>query len=364
MKRINQQEICDMGRKLGEKLKGLKINRPVTLMEVCGTHTHSLFRSGIRHLAPPEINLLSGPGCPVCVTPAGYVDCAVELVGYKDVIITTFGDMIRVPGSKGSLQRAMANESNQADVRVVYSPLDALTTARENPHKKVVFLAVGFETTAPTVAATVMRATTLGVDNITFLTAHKTVPPALRALLADPQLSLDGFILPGHVCAVTGWNVFNFVPEEYGVPAVVAGFESVEMLGAILTLTPRANAREAVLVNMYRGHVQAQGNPKALALMEKVFTVTDSIWRGIGNIPDSGLVLRPEFANFDTRVVFGLDEKPVDDEKGCRCGDILKGKIFPPLCPLFGKACTPEKPVGPCMVSSEGTCSAYYKYGF
>lgn len=361
MNMLNKQQVNQIGLRLGEKLQKLTLSRTVTLMEVCGTHTHALFRSGIRHLLPPEARLLSGPGCPVCVTPPGYVDLAMELAGCREIIIATFGDMLRVPGSKGSLQQAGVAG---ADVRIVYSPLDSLRLARENPAKKVVFLAVGFETTAPTVAATVLRAAAEEITNLTFLTAHKVVPNALRTLLTDPEISLDGLILPGHVCTVTGFEAFRFVPEEYCVPAVIAGFDPVEMLAALLKLASLAADRHPDLENIYGGLVSGQGNPRAKALLERVFTPVDSVWRGIGSIPESGLVLKPELAGYDTRLVFGLEENQSAGPAVCQCGEILKGKKTPPDCPLFRTACSPESPVGPCMVSSEGTCGAYYKYHY
>lgn len=361
MNMLKKQQASKVGFRLGEKLRCLSLSRPVTLMEVCGTHTHAIFRSGIRHLLPPQVRLLSGPGCPVCVTPPGYVDLALELAGCREMIIATFGDMMRVPGSKGSLQQAGADG---ADIRVVYSPLDVLGLAGENPLKKIVFLAVGFETTAPAVAATVLRAAEEGITNLTFLTAHKVVPNALRALLTDPKISLDGLILPGHVCTITGSEAFNFVPEEYRAPAVIAGFEPVEMLAALLKLAPMAAARQPVLENMYGGLVTSQGNPRAKALLERIFILADSVWRGIGGIPESGLVLRPELAGYDARLVYGLEENQSAGPAGCQCGEILKGKKTPPDCPLFRTACNPERPVGPCMVSSEGTCGAYYKYHY
>lgn len=361
MNALNKQQVKNIGSLLGEKLRRLALPRPVTLMEVCGTHTHALFRSGIRHLLPPDVKLLSGPGCPVCVTPPGYVDLALELADRREVVIATFGDMMRVPGSRGSLQQAGAAG---ADIRIVYSPLESLRLAKENPLKKVVFLAVGFETTAPAVAATVLRAAAEGITNLTFLTAHKTVPNALRALLTDPEIALDGLILPGHVSTVTGSGAFRFVPEEYRAPAVIAGFEPVEMLAALLKLAPLAANDQPVLANMYCGLVTEKGNLQAQALLERVFALTDSTWRGVGVIPDSGLVLKPELAGYDARLVYGLEESMSAGPSGCQCGEILKGKKTPPDCSLFKTACTPEKPVGPCMVSSEGTCGAYYKYHY
>lgn len=361
MNSISKQQANKIGSKLGKRLQRLVLSRPVTLMEVCGTHTHVLFRSGIKYLLPPDVKLLSGPGCPVCVTPPGYVDLAMELAGRREIIIATFGDMVRVPGSKGSLRQSGAEG---ADIRVIYSPLEAIALARENPLKKVVFLAVGFEATAPAVAATVLRAAAEGISNLAFLTAHKVVSKALRALLADPEILLDGFILPGHVCAVTGSGIFNFIPEECKTPAIVAGFEPVQMLAAILKLVPLALKRQPVLENIYTEVVSKQGNLQAQAFLGRVFTLEDSLWRGIGVIPGSGLALKPELAGYDARKVYGLTENQNAGQAACQCGEILKGKKNPPDCPLFKTACSPEKPAGPCMVSSEGACGAYFKYNY
>ncbi|MEW6697093.1 MAG: hydrogenase formation protein HypD [Bacillota bacterium] len=357
--KVVKHQVRLTGSRLGEKLKKLELSRSVTLMEVCGTHTHALFRSGIRHLLPDRVKLLSGPGCPVCVTPPGYVDLALQLAGYQDTIIATFGDMIRVPGNRGSLRQAKAEG---ADIRLVCSPLDALALAEEYPLKRVVFLAVGFETTAPAVAATVLRTAKGGYTNLTFLTAHKVIPNVLRALLTGKEVALDGLLLPGHVATVTGAQALKFVPEDYGVPAAIAGFEPVQMLAALLELAPMAAESNPVLENLYGELVTARGNLQAQALMEQVFTTVDSTWRGIGTIPESGLVLKPELADYDTRLVYGLAENDSPGPTGCRCGEIITGKKIPPECSLFKTACTPERPVGPCMVSSEGTCGAYYKY--
>lgn len=355
----SRQQIHEIGLQLGKKLKQLALARPVILMEVCGTHTHALFRSGVRHLLPPRVKLLSGPGCPVCVTPPGYVDLALELAGFRDTITATFGDMIRVPGTRHSLQQVAAEG---ADVRILYSPLDALALARENPAKRVVFLAVGFETTAPAVAAALIRAASEEIRNLCFLTAHKVIPNALNTLLNDPEVSLDGLLLPGHVCTITGSRAMQFIPEQHRIPAVIAGFEPAEMLAALLQLASLAAEQKPALINLYGGLVSEDGNRQAQALLERVFSLTDSTWRGMGNIPQSGLVLNRQWARYDARLVYGIEENQTAGPTGCLCGEIIKGKKTPPDCPLYRRACTPEKPVGPCMVSSEGTCGAYYKY--
>lgn len=348
-----------VGARLGKKLKDLECSRRITMMEVCGTHTHALFRSGIRHLLPGQVKLLSGPGCPVCVTPPGYVDLAVELAGHRNIIIATFGDMMRVPGNRGTLQQAKAKG---ADIRIVLSPLEALSLAKEHPLKKVVFLAVGFETTAPAVAATILRTADQGIDNLTFLTSHRVMPNTLRVLLKDKDVALDGLILPGHVAAVIGANNLQFVSEDYGIPSVIAGFEPVQLLAALLRLIPLADRKESILENLYGEMVTAQGNRHAQSVIEQVFKKVDSTWRGIGTIPQSGLDIIQDLANYDARLVYGLEEKSNPGPSGCLCGDIITGRKIPSDCSLFKKACTPERPVGPCMVSSEGTCGAYYKY--
>lgn len=335
--------------------------RPMRLMEVCGTHTVSIFRAGLRQLLPPEIELVSGPGCPVCVTPDTYMDAAIACAGMEDVIVATFGDMLKVPGSSSSLSEARARGG---DVRVVYSPLDALAIARDNPGKKIVFLAVGFETTAPTAAAAVLAAERGGVGNFFLLSAQKLVPPAIRALLADEEARIDGFLLPGHVAVVTGSEAFSFLASEYHLPGVVAGFSPTELLRALCLLVGQVAAGEARVENAYRSVVRPGGNPEARAAVERVYETTAAAWRGLGVIPDSGLRLREPFRRFDFSLLRPLrPAAPPPKRSACRCGDVLQGKILPKACPLFGKACVPERAAGPCMVSAEGVCAAWYRYG-
>lgn len=333
---------------------------PLRFMEVCGTHTVAIFQSGLRDVLPPSVTHLSGPGCPVCVTHDAEVACFVELAGRDGIIVATFGDLLRVPGPGGySLKHAQAAG---ARVEIVYSPLDILTLAAKNPHDTVVFLGVGFETTAPTVGATLLMARTQGIHNACVLSFHKLVPPALRALLQDETCAVDAFLLPGHVSTVLGLKPYDFLADEFAIPSVVAGFEPVDILSALCLLAEQRRAGCAQVVNAYQRAVDDHGNPRARAVVEEVFTVTDALWRGIGLIPQSGLALSSAFAPWDAMQRLGLTLPEVKTLPGCKCGDVLKGKISPKACPLFGKACTPASPVGPCMVSTEGSCAAYFKY--
>ena len=334
--------------------------RPVNLMEVCGTHTVAIFKHGIRQFLPEKVNMLSGPGCPVCVTPNADIDKAIALAQNGGVILATFGDMMKVLGSYSSLHQVKAAGAN---IRVVYSVLDALKIAQDNPHKSVVFFGVGFETTAPTTASAILEAERLGIENFFFLSVHKLIPPAMRALLDSDEVRIDGFICPGHVSTIIGSHPYEFIPKEYGIPCVIAGFEPLDILQAIEMLLVQVTAKEAKVDIQYRRAVRKQGNPIALRYMDKVFEVTKSTWRGIGPIPGSGLRLRQGYERFDAESAFQIVTRPTREAKGCRCGDILRGVCIPSDCRLFAKACTPEHPVGPCMVSTEGTCSAWYLYG-
>jgi hydrogenase expression/formation protein HypD len=342
-----------------EQLKA-ELDGPLRFMEVCGTHTVAIFRSGIHSLLPDQVVHISGPGCPVCVTHDSEVALFLELAAMPDVVVATFGDLMRVPGpGGGSLKSAQAEGGR---VQIIYSPMDALKLAKENPGDTVVFLGVGFETTAPTVAATVMMAKAAGVKNFKVLSFHKLVPPALRALLSDPTTALDALILPGHVSAIIGLDAYRFVAEEFKTPAVVTGFEPLDILQSLLEIAKQKRAGRAEVANLYTRVVPPQGNPKARAILDEVFHPTDALWRGIGTIPGSGLAFNDAYAEFDALVALGLSVKEVKPLAGCRCGEVLKGKMKPNQCPLFGKACTPAKPVGPCMVSSEGSCAAYFKF--
>ncbi len=330
-------------------------------MEVCGGHTHTIYRHGIEHLLPTSVELVHGPGCPVCVIPMGRIDDAIAVAQSPGVIFTSFGDMMRVPGSNGSLLGAKAQG---ADVRIVYSPLDALRVAVDTPDRPVVFFAVGFETTAPSTAATVLKARQDGVMNFCVFSNHVTIVPPIRAILESVDLRLDGFIGPGHVSTVVGQRPYGFVPEEYGKPLVTAGFEPLDILQAIEMLLTQISEGRCCVENQYTRCVSETGNPRALAILDEVFEVRPQFeWRGLGFIPNSALKLRPEFAKWDAELRFEVPGVRVADPKACQCGEVLKGAIKPWECKVFGTACTPETPIGTCMVSSEGACAAYYNFG-
>ena len=329
------------------------------LMEVCGTHTMAIFRHGIPSVLPRDIRLLSGPGCPVCVTSQGDIDLFVALSMAPGVILTTFGDLMRVPGTHSSLQREKARGG---DVRVVYSAFDAVKLAADNPRHQVVFCAVGFETTAPTVAASILAAKEQGITNFSIHCAHKLTPPALGALMETPGVNIDGFLLPGHVSVITGTHAYGAVFDRYQIPSVIAGFEPVDILKAVFMLVKQNVSGVPALENAYPRAVSAMGNPRALAVMDQVFDTADAVWRGIGMIPASGLVLRPEFSEFNALEKFGIKVKETPEPAGCACGEILMGLKTPDRCGLYKTRCTPMHPVGPCMVSSEGACAAFYRY--
>jgi len=333
--------------------------RDISLMEVCGTHTMAISRAGLRPLLAPSIDLVSGPGCPVCVTSEGDIARAIALADLPDVVLATFGDMMRVPGPRGTLVEAA---SRGAAVKVVYSPLEALTLAEKERDKKVVFLGVGFETTAPLAAAVTLRARERNLGNFYLLSLHKLIPPALRVLVSMEGFNIDGFILPGHVSVIIGSQAYSFLPEEFGIPCAIAGFEAADILQAILCLMEMREEGPAVSI-AYSRAVRPRGNPKALEVMDRVFEPQDAEWRGIGVIPGSGLRLREEFRDHDA-ASWEVEVPPAEARTRCRCGDILCGKIKPPQCPLFAAECTPEDPVGPCMVSTEGTCASYYLYDY
>ncbi len=331
---------------------------PVRLMEVCGTHTMAIFRSGIRSVLPETISLLSGPGCPVCVTDPGEIDAFIEIARTEGVITATFGDLVRVPGSVSSLAQERAAG---ADIRVVYSTVDALELARRHPERRVVFLGVGFETTAPTVAASIAAARDEGLDNYSVFSAHKRVLPALFALMSM-DIRIDGFLLPGHVSLVIGAEAYRPLFDRHRIPCVIAGFEPGDILDGIHRLVGQIEGRRPDLVNAYPRAVSDQGNPRARALMDAVFSPEDARWRGMGRIPRSGMAIREAFQDHDARRVLGIVPRDVPEPKGCDCGEVIVGRKTPPECPLFRRACSPAHPVGPCMVSSEGTCAAYYRY--
>jgi hydrogenase expression/formation protein HypD len=380
MKYIDEFRDPELARQLLADIR-VRSKRPVRFMEFCGGHTHAIFRHGLRQMLPPTVELRSGPGCPVCVTAHADLDRAVALAMLPGVILVTFGDMLKVPGSHGSLQTARAAG---ADVRIVYSALDALPIARDQPERAVIFLGVGFETTAPTVAASVLEAEARGLGNYYVLSLHKLTPPATRAIL-DPHppysppiggaggVRLAGIIGPGHVTTVIGSQAWEFLPRDYGVSCAVAGFEPLDILQAVAALVEMAETGRPAVVNAYSRSVRPEGNRTALDVMYRVFEVSEAEWRGLGHVPASGLRLRPEYARFDAALAYSVDPGPTyllpapvpgaSEHGGCRCGDVLRGTVEPPNCPLFRRVCTPARPVGPCMVSAEGACAAWYRYG-
>jgi len=334
--------------------------RPVRLMEFCGGHTHAIFRFGLRQMLAGDVEMHSGPGCPVCVTAALELDTAIAMANLPNVILTTFGDMVRVPGSQGTLQEIRAGG---ADVRIVYSPLDALAIARDNPKREVIFLGVGFETTAPGIAAALVQAEQEATPNFSVLSMHKLTPPAMRAILDAGEVSLDGIIGPGHVSAVIGSDAWQFLPEHYGIPCAVAGFEPLDLLRAIAALVHAIADKTPGVFNTYGRSVRPEGNPVAQQMLNRVFEVATTPWRGFGDMTESGLRIRGSFAHRDAALRFPVEVEEVGEPPGCRCGEVLRAVIDPTECALFQRVCTPRNPVGPCMVSAEGACAAYYKYG-
>ena len=355
-KRHDEEKLAS---RLLQEIKGLA-DHPLRLMEVCGTHTIAIFRSGIRSVLTDAVDLISGPGCPVCVTPAGEIDRAIALSRRQEVILATFGDLMRVPGSSSSLQQERAEGSA---IRVILSPLDAVQIAQENPDRTVVFFAVGFETTSPAIAATVKEAQRQGCANFYLLSCQRLVPPALRALLSAGKVNIDGFILPGHVSVIIGKAPYLFVADEFGIPGVITGFEPLDILEGIYMLLRQKKEGRAGIEIQYSRAVKEEGNQLAREIMGEVFVPADACWRGLGWISQSGLILREEFAAMDAARAFDLPYVEASDPQGCLCSEVLQGLRRPPDCPLFGTRCTPVEPVGACMVSSEGNCAAYYKYG-
>lgn len=329
--------------------------KTVTLMEVCGTHTMSIAANGIRSLIPRGLRLISGPGCPVCVTSQSDIESALILARRPDVLITTFGDMIRVPSRGDRLE-------NYRNVHIVYSPMESLELAEENPQMEVLFIGVGFETTAPLIASTIIEAEKRGIENFSVLSLHKTVPDALELILGADDCQIDGLILPGHVSAVTGSSYFNFLKES-GTAGVITGFEALNIMESLYLLSQMVVNGKPRILNNYTSVVTKEGNRSAMDLLARVFEPCEAYWRGIGSIPNSGLAIRSEYGRFDATKKIPFEAKEIPDPAGCLCGNILLGKTTPASCAHFGKNCTPSEPVGPCMVSSEGTCAAWYKYG-
>jgi len=333
--------------------------RPIQLMEFCGSHTHAIARAGLRQLLPTTVRLSSGPGCPVCVTASRDLDVALAMSRQPEVIFTTFGDMLRIPSNEGSLQEAKAQG---ADIRIVYSVLDALHTAQINPNREVVFLGIGFETTAPTVATAILQAQAKGLANFSVLSLHKLTPPAIRAVLEAGEVRLDGVIGPGHVTTILGSTAWEFLPRDYGMACAIAGFEALDILAAIYQLVDMIERGAPAISNAYGRGVSAKGNPIAQDALRRVFAIGPADWRGLGRIPESGLYLRNEYAAFNAAARFPYEVHDSPEPRGCHCGEVIRGVLKPSECALFQTTCTPDHPVGPCMVSSEGTCAAYAQY--
>lgn len=359
MRFIDEFRNAGLAQKLAQRIAGIS-TRPARLMEFCGGHTVAIMRNGIRQILPPNIEMLSGPGCPVCVTANTDIDKAIALSEIPGVVITTFGDMLKVPGSYASLQKARASG---ADIRIVYSTQDALQIARDNPQSHVIFLGVGFETTAPTIAMAIKQADKENLNNFFVHCRLKMTPPAMKALLDLGEIKLNGIVCPGHVTTIIGTQPYESYARDYGVACVVAGFEPVDILQAIEMLVEQIERGKAGVEIAYTRGVRPEGNVKALDIMHDVFDVTEASWRGIGLIPSSGYKLKDNYARFDADLAFKVNVPPVKEAAGCRCGEILRGTIRPTECKLFRKACSPENPIGPCMVSSEGSCAAHYQYG-
>jgi hydrogenase expression/formation protein HypD len=362
MKYVSEFRNAELARAVSAEISSsIDPNRHYKLMEVCGGHTHTIYRHGIKDLLPDQIELVHGPGCPVCVLPMGRVDEGVSIAERSEVIFTCFGDMMRVPGSKGNFLEVKAGG---ADIRMVYSPLDALRIARENPDREVVFYAIGFETTAPSTALTLQRAKKEGIGNFSVFCNHVTIVPPVRALLDSPDLRLDGFIGPGHVSTVIGCRPYEFMPKDYGKPCVVAGFEPLDLLQSTLMLIRQIDEGRCEVENQYGRAVPWEGNLQALKAMSEVFALRPYFeWRGLGFIAQSALKLSAEYADFDAELRYSTPGVRVADPKACQCGEVLKGVLKPHECRVFGTACTPERPLGALMVSSEGACAAYFNFG-
>ena len=361
MKFIDEFRNPEIAKKILAKIHAAaeKLPEQKTIMEICGGHTVALFKFGIHNLLPKKIKLVSGPGCPVCVTPNSIIDKAIRLAKQKNTVLFSFGDMMRVPGSSETLTDVSAAGEN---VKMIYSPLQAVEFAKKNPNKNCVLFAVGFETTVPTHAVAALEAKKLGIENFFILSAGKLTPPAMRALLTDENINLDAFIAPGHVTTIIGANAYKFIETEFKKPCVVSGFELCDLLEALLKIIEQFVKNEHKVEIQYTRTVNFAGNKIAQKIIDEVFKTADTNWRGLGNIPKSGYKLNENFSDFDAELFFDIPEEPDIEPPGCRCGDVLKGICLPEDCSLFGKVCTPEHPVGPCMVSSEGSCGAHYRY--
>jgi hydrogenase expression/formation protein HypD len=359
MKHLDEYRDIELVKPLVAELQRA-VTKPLRVMEVCGSHTMAIFRNGLRSILPEGMELVSGPGCPVCVTSASHMDAFIAMADLPGVHVAIFGDLFRVPGTHGSLANA---SSRGAKVDIVYSPMDALDIARNNPNELVVFLGVGFETTTPGIAATIMAAKTGNVSNFVVFSTQKTMPAPLHALLSDPELKIDGLLCPGHVSSIIGAGAYQPLADQYGLACVVAGFETADLLKGLIMLARQVATGNYTVENMYPRVVSWEGNARAQKMVEEIFEPTDMEWRGLGVIPGSGLKIRAKYADFDAEARLHITLPDAQEPKGCLCGNILKGKNNPRECPLFATRCTPANPIGPCMVSSEGTCSAYHKYG-
>jgi hydrogenase expression/formation protein HypD len=359
MKYVDEYRDPELGNKLLEKIRQYS-HKHIKLMEFCGGHTVAIFKHGLRQLLPQNIQMLSGPGCPVCVTANADLDKAIALAKIPNVIITSFGDMVRVPGSYSSLQQSKAEG---ADIRIVYSTQDALAFARENPSKAVIFIGIGFETTTPTVAASILQAEQEKIKNYYVLSLHKTCPPIMKAILNRGEVKINGIIYPGHVSAIIGSKPYQFIADDYHIAGAIAGFEPIDLIHAVDSLVEQIEHDHPMVENTYRRGVKDEGNIPALRLMDTVFEAGEANWRGMGMVPDSGLKIRSIYEQFDAEKNFDIKPEPAKEPKGCICGAVLRGISTPKDCKLFHKTCTPEHPVGPCMVSVEGSCATYYQYG-
>ncbi|WP_136795443.1 hydrogenase formation protein HypD [Desulfosediminicola ganghwensis] len=359
MKHYDEYRDAELIKPLVEELHR-SVTKPLRVMEVCGSHTMAIFRNGLRSILPDGLELVSGPGCPVCVTSAPHMDAFIAMADRPGVRVAIFGDLFRVPGSNGSLANA---SSRGARVDIVYSPMDALEIAKNNPDELVVFLGVGFETTTPTIAATIMAAKVQNVQNFNVFSTQKTMPVPLNALLGDPELKIDGLLCPGHVSSIIGAKAYQPLAEKFGLACVVAGFETADLVKSLSMLARQVATGDIKVENVYSRVVNWEGNPRAQKMVYEIFEPCDTDWRGLGVIPGSGLKIRDQYQEFDAQVRLEIELPEVEEAKGCMCGQILKGINTPQDCPLYAKRCTPANPIGPCMVSSEGTCAAYFKYG-
>ncbi|HEX2031419.1 MAG TPA: hydrogenase formation protein HypD [Actinomycetota bacterium] len=361
MRFVDEYRDEKVARRVAREIAELAANRPIKIMEVCGGHTHTIYKHGLEDYLPENVTLIHGPGCPVCVIPMGRVDDAIFIAEQPDVIMTSFGDMMRVPGGHGSF---FDSKAQGADIRMVYSPLDAVKVARQNPDRKVVFMAIGFETTAPSTAVTLLRAAAEGIRNFSVFCNHVTIIPAIKAILDSPDMRLDGFIGPGHVSTVIGCRPYEFIARDYDKPLVVAGFEPLDILQSIWMILKQLDEGRAEVENQYTRVVPWDGNRRALEAINETMELRPYFeWRGLGFISHSALKVRETFAAHDAEVLFDVPGVRVADPKACQCGEVLKGVIKPWECKVFGTACTPETPIGTCMVSSEGACAAYYNFG-